>query len=286
MRFTSLSINIHIIDRKSKKYSAHFMMWLNSYYVLKTKERGRKNYSLINEWVAFNIGKLLDVPIPKAHIIKIDIKDKSSYGLLFDYKLPVDYLHVCHVQNIPVWKFLSKLRNVDTFSNLLVFDIWINNKDRSSNYGNLLVTKKDDSYYYYAIDHALSFGGYYLDNESKILLKKSKICQLNFSSANHPYPFNHVYEAIKLNIEFQGCNPFDDVLNKMSKITESQIEDIFNQVPKNTDWFEQEDIDIYIEYLMRRKNNVILYLEQLIEKMWFPNASPGCYFKLFNKIRG
>ncbi|WP_241735429.1 PIN domain-containing protein, partial [Anoxybacillus flavithermus] len=31
MRFTSLSINIHIMDRKSKKYSAHFMMWLNSY---------------------------------------------------------------------------------------------------------------------------------------------------------------------------------------------------------------------------------------------------------------
>ncbi|MGJ3206044.1 siderophore ABC transporter substrate-binding protein, partial [Geobacillus thermoleovorans] len=28
---TSLSINIHIMDRKSKKYSAHFMMWLNSY---------------------------------------------------------------------------------------------------------------------------------------------------------------------------------------------------------------------------------------------------------------
>ncbi|MCG6171252.1 hypothetical protein JEG43_13680, partial [Anoxybacillus sp. LAT_35] len=31
MRFTSLSINIHIMDKKYKKYSAHFMMWLNSY---------------------------------------------------------------------------------------------------------------------------------------------------------------------------------------------------------------------------------------------------------------
>ncbi|MEW5323343.1 hypothetical protein V2J23_14735, partial [Geobacillus thermoleovorans] len=28
------SICIHIIDRKSKKYSAHFMMWLNSYLLL------------------------------------------------------------------------------------------------------------------------------------------------------------------------------------------------------------------------------------------------------------
>ncbi|MED3735009.1 hypothetical protein, partial [Geobacillus stearothermophilus] len=31
MRFTSLSINIHIIDKERRKYSAHFMMWLNSY---------------------------------------------------------------------------------------------------------------------------------------------------------------------------------------------------------------------------------------------------------------
>ncbi|WP_233130456.1 restriction endonuclease subunit S [Geobacillus sp. FJAT-46040] len=29
-----MSINIHIMDRKSKKYSAHFMMWLNSYATL------------------------------------------------------------------------------------------------------------------------------------------------------------------------------------------------------------------------------------------------------------
>ncbi|WP_230847091.1 hypothetical protein, partial [Geobacillus stearothermophilus] len=27
----SLSINIHIIDKERRKYSAHFMMWLNSY---------------------------------------------------------------------------------------------------------------------------------------------------------------------------------------------------------------------------------------------------------------
>ncbi|EPR26455.1 hypothetical protein I656_03914 [Geobacillus sp. WSUCF1] len=33
MRFTSLSINIHIIDKERRKYSAHFMMWLNSYVV-------------------------------------------------------------------------------------------------------------------------------------------------------------------------------------------------------------------------------------------------------------
>ncbi|WP_207559105.1 hypothetical protein, partial [Geobacillus thermoleovorans] len=31
MRFTSLSISIHIIDKERRKYSAHFMMWLNSY---------------------------------------------------------------------------------------------------------------------------------------------------------------------------------------------------------------------------------------------------------------
>ncbi|WP_220699895.1 hypothetical protein, partial [Geobacillus stearothermophilus] len=40
MRFTSLSINIHIIDKERRKYSAHFMMWLNSYnFVLHPVER-------------------------------------------------------------------------------------------------------------------------------------------------------------------------------------------------------------------------------------------------------
>ncbi|MGG4081801.1 hypothetical protein ABEV73_13315, partial [Geobacillus stearothermophilus] len=39
MRFTSLSINIHIIDKERRKYSAHFMMWLNSY----------KNFSIAYE---------------------------------------------------------------------------------------------------------------------------------------------------------------------------------------------------------------------------------------------
>ncbi|MED5041251.1 hypothetical protein P9848_04290, partial [Geobacillus stearothermophilus] len=40
MRFTSLSINIHIIDWKYKKYSAHFMMWLNSYLSVKSGQAG------------------------------------------------------------------------------------------------------------------------------------------------------------------------------------------------------------------------------------------------------
>ncbi|WP_143424840.1 MULTISPECIES: hypothetical protein [Geobacillus] len=34
-----MSINIHIIDKERRKYSAHFMMWLNSYK--------QKNYPII-----------------------------------------------------------------------------------------------------------------------------------------------------------------------------------------------------------------------------------------------
>lgn len=250
-------------------------------YVLKSMNKDSYNYSLINEWIAFNIGKLLNVPIPNAQVVSLQFKEKSNYGLLFEYRPPFDYLNLCETNKLPTWQFLSKLKNVNTFSNLLAFDIWINNKDRSSNYGNLLVNKQNNECFYYAIDHGLSFGGYFLNDENKIFLKKSKICELNFASKKHPYPYNHVYEAIKFNIHFRDYNPFADVIERMFRLKSSDIIEFFKQIPQDANWFKDEDVEIYTEYLMSRRENVVSYIEHLIKKMWFPNANSNFSLKLF-----
>ncbi|KFL15074.1 hypothetical protein ET31_08650 [Geobacillus stearothermophilus] len=56
MRFTSLSINIHIIDKERRKYSAHFMMWLNSYLGFILKEPNGEDV----QWVKMITSDVVD----------------------------------------------------------------------------------------------------------------------------------------------------------------------------------------------------------------------------------
>lgn len=226
-----------------------------------------KKFELLNEWMAYKIAQSIGLPVPSMCWTQIELDTKIFTGLSIDYIDHIDFVQLCTDQNVPLWNFFSRLKNVELLSRLLCFDLLINNQDRSSNLGNLLVKSSDDEFNFVAIDHGASFGIGDLPDLSLPM-------QLNFSSTRHPFPFNHVYDIIKFNIHFNSSfdKTFEKDLDCISRINKQTLEYFIEEIPsmyKST--IDHTTQTYYIEFLLNRKQQLLPYLKYLYERNWFPN---------------
>lgn len=276
-------------------------------YILKNEKIDNngtiQNYNcmFLNEMLAFQIGKYLDVPMPDAAIahvyqdfIEEDPTLRFAYrfeeGIYFATK-KLDNLENNLMSNIYELKNMGKnyvnrtwnsfFKNIDNRNkivNIIVFDIFIANFDRYRNEGNILISG-DYGRNIYAIDHGHAFWGPILD-QNKVNAMKNV-----FLEENYPLKFAHmvkqengrIFRALCQHIDLtsQLCNPFSDVVSKIEDISEDLIDEWLNNIPN--EWYIDKNIQsvYYKNYLLKQKDYVRVIIDSMVNIDLFDNYLGG-----------
>lgn len=231
--------------------------------VFKYSENIEKMY---REWLSTKIAQSLKIPVPNVRWNKINLGYGETVGLEFEFIENIDFIEHCHSLKIPLWKFFNTLSNSNQLIDLFCFDLWIDNIDRSSNLGNILIKFDGLQYLFVAIDH----GECFINLESA---QNNKI-ELPVLKETHPFPFHHVHDIIKLNITFEDGfdETFSNVINAINSFNLEKIDEFLNEIP----YIEiKEKIidqnDKYKLFLRERREELLPFLTELYVKNWFPH---------------
>lgn len=137
-------------------------------YVVKFQRvRKYRKREVVNEWLAANLARLLELPalttnivyMPDAALADLPVHRNSAYKS--GKHLAVPFLpHVKSYLELHEPLEKSSLNNHEHLSGMLLFDQWINNNDRSRT-NILFEEKKDGTYFFWMIDHGRCFPGAY-----------------------------------------------------------------------------------------------------------------------------
>ncbi|WP_416149885.1 HipA family kinase [Salipaludibacillus sp. HK11] len=176
---------------------------------------------LVNEFVAYRLAERLDLPVPKTSIVHVSdnlIQNSSRFpknivpGNHFGSFYYIDTI-------LPTKKSIFRCRNVDKIADMLLFDIWINNRDR--NLTNILVRKKKQDYQLILIDHDKVFN--HRDWKGENLIKNMSENKLEYRwGRNQKYFRNFINSkaAVKKS------------LRRIEALPKSEIAFIVNAIPK------------------------------------------------------
>lgn len=127
-------------------------------YVVKFLHPYIRKKSLPNEYLAYELGQFMDLPMPNCSVIYVPeeliqaspLKDLNvNPGLHFGSHFQVKTKKVNK-------KHLSQCSNIEKIADMFVFDIWVDNRDRKKN--NLLIVKEKGKLKLLCIDHDYIFG--------------------------------------------------------------------------------------------------------------------------------
>jgi|GEM_PF-5765207 len=134
-------------------------------YVVKTFVNPQGPRMIPNEWIAYRLGKLLDLPIPEARLVRIPQAVAKSapqpanpaafagpgphFGSRFDR----------HTIAEPTPTQLAACNNLDRTADMIVFDNWIKNWDRAWRRGKNILIQRGRTSRLVLIDHGGAFTG-------------------------------------------------------------------------------------------------------------------------------
>lgn len=267
------------------------------------------NCMFINELLAFQIGKYLEVPIPEA-VVAIVTKDsvENDPTIRFTYRFEegkffatkrlekvenniLKNYQELRIMNKPYldrpWKkFFKDIENKDDVSKIIAMDILIANFDRYINTGNILIDNCSRRRIY-AIDHGHSFFGPVWDeNKINCLSIKEITKEYIFSYANAilkevrrraAFGSGTVFGALEehVNIENLDKHSFSDVILKIRSINETMIREWCNNIPN--EWYIDKEVQItyYTNFLMHQKVAVEHIIQVLADQEAFTNYRGG-----------
>lgn len=236
--------------------------------VYKSIGNPESNKALINEWIGYNIAKLVDLPIPFSgaaiwdHNTDVDepiynelTKDDSvskHYGLGF-FSTQVE-----HSSPITSPSIYNKIKNKDDIPRIVLFDVLIGNYDR--NPGNLLLSYKKNNIKLHIIDHSHIFDIGCMWDDIQLDRITSEPIDINkiLESNNHQYSMFFEFRALDKNLIEEIINDFNN------SITKSKIEDIMNTIP--TEWsITSIEKKSAINYLNNRLTNLLSITNDLLK---------------------
>ncbi len=148
-------------------------------------------------------------------------------------------------------------RNKDHVAGILAVDLWLNNWDRSGNQGNTCIVQQGTSVCVIPIDYGVSF------TRRGQLFRSSDLGPMSNEwldlEAELKAP---VYAALAPAIE--GTDPFGEVLAKIEVVSQSELNDIWGEVP--AEWLSETDRTSINSYLLGRASSV---RHQLIQRRSF-----------------
>ena len=219
------------------------------YYVVKFANNPQGRRVLANELVGASLAKLLSLPVAHGAVILVNnalvryseelyIETKlgrtpCEAGLCFGSRCPVDPRVQATYDLLPS-TLLKRVKNLQDFCGMLVFDIWTSNTDSRQA---VFVNDEPNSYRAVMIDQSLSFGG--------------KAWQLTDFPRRCMYLDKRVYEGVR------GTEDFESWLTILEDaISEVVLKKAATRIP--IEWFEndQASLDHLLEQLCERKQGV------------------------------
>jgi len=221
----------------------------DGYYVVKFGNNPQGRRVLANELVCASLANLLSLPVAHGAVVLVnDVLVRYSEelymetgrgrtpceaGLCFGSRYPVDPRVQVTYDLLPS-SLLKRVKNLQDFCGMLVFDIWTSNTD---NRQAVFVNEEPNSYRAVMIDHSLSFGG--------------KAWQLTNFPRRCLYLDKRVYEGVR------GTRDFESWLNILENdINEAVLVKVASGIP--AEWFENEhaSFDHLMELLCERKQTI------------------------------
>lgn len=223
----------------------------NSMAIIKPINGPEGNLVLFNEIFCYRLAILLGLPMPSSGICVInkdtevfnDCVDSRHYGYGF-------YSQFLNKVIVLVPNIISKLKNIDVFFKLLLFDHIIFNTDRNA--GNLLVQYYKNDISLKIIDHTHVFVNQAIWDSTCL---KRCIARRDYNSTDILVHNRYLYEMFyqQLNINEKS---FEDVKIMLKKnITESTLRIISKDIPET--WLpSSDDLETLFEYILYRINHL------------------------------
>lgn len=217
-------------------------------YVIKYLNEDMNVRGLYNEYVAYQLGKALDIPMPHQELLDLDadfIRKTES----IHYKNPrtctciASEYHTGNVKINPV--ILKNITNQIDIPGIVLFDQLILNNDRSANPGNLFYDKKTKKLL--ALDHSHIFKDGLICNQNtlKRVLDSGPCIVDGIQGANYSYVSKYI----------NGHSPFEAFISKAKKIDLDLFFSIMKQIP--ADWnISPEEIEINFKVIEMQIKNV------------------------------
>ncbi|UDM74009.1 phosphatidylinositol 4-kinase [Vagococcus fluvialis] len=277
-------------------------------YFLKTEyvDGKHQNAVFFQELLCSLLAVEVGVPVPNFALIEIE-KDflENHGGLVFGQRFRpglyfgteeisnvennlIDNIELGHNEGLPRikrhWKgYYSEVINSEDYAKIIAFDFFIQNGDRFSNVGNLMVgeSEKGDRKVY-AIDHGHAFGSCFYDTAKVDLLSKNELgvsyidwilgAFWNVSGSLH---LGTIFIAMENNIMFDSGNPFLDIVDKIESLNKERLIELINEIP--TDWIAGGDSQklAYLSFLCRQKIIVKDIINRMIQLNAFSNHLGG-----------
>ncbi|MCZ4356159.1 MULTISPECIES: HipA family kinase [Enterococcus] len=251
------------------------------------------------------LARQLNVPVPNFAIIEIEkefveangelrFSNKFKPGLYFATE-EISDVEDNLVENIALAQQMGKPRirrtwtgyfkdvvNVQDYASIITFDLFVQNFDRFTNEGNLLVGNDGlGNRKVYAIDHGHAFAGPVYNLQKIEFLQKNKLPNyIDFfmellRNVGGGYSFGAVFQGIQNNIDLTTENPFSEIIYKIENFSELQLKTILNEIPD--EWVIQgvSQRNKYLEYLSRQKLLLRHIIMRMVNSNLFSNYMGG-----------
>lgn len=208
--------------------------------------------SIINEWMAYQLGKLINFPMPDCEIISIPDALIPSTESLKTGVLPGLAFGSFFKKNISVNDLsLAYCKNINNLADMLIFDMWIHNRDRNKN--NMIIVNDPQPRLLF-IDHDKAFCGRIWEDCD--LIKYSK-------NINPKWSKNQIYFMKHL----KNIDLFQNTLQLIQSLTIAQIREAVYSIPGEWNLKESEQ-EYLIDFLLQRRELLGEQIQQ-IKKTYF-----------------
>lgn len=238
--------------------SPYFCNTDDGIYVVKFKENTEGSRGLVNEYICYELANLIGVPIPKAKLIEIpkesvfyiDNRSSNRVRVKFGFAFGSEFIDAMAVISE---KMIFDCINKHDFLKIILFDHIIENMDRDTNYGNLLLDRNNNIVL--VIDNERVFGAGNIWNEIS--------CRQRMKDPNKLLNFkkNSIYFWMKNSTPLQNYRT--EVESSFSKVSESDIHRIVNEIPSDWDC-SPTDRRALIDYLLNRFTRVKSLLDLIL----------------------
>lgn len=213
-------------------------------YVVKFNNYRNRTKEIVNEYIVGKLAELLSLPVLPMQVIYVSKEEINSLPRKIGKKIQTAGNHISfpfidHCQpftNVSDSIQKDELMNRSSLAGMIVFDIWVNNSDRSRT--NLLLQPISSGYHFHMIDHGRCF----------------------------PEGYNWTVESLMQNIQFRTNMPIykwatsllnheDELrifMHQILALEKKDIEDIFLSIPG--DWYiTDEEKEQLLLFLLRQR---------------------------------
>lgn len=223
-------------------------------YVVKLMSNPVGEMILAHEYIANKLATYLGLPVAKGELVYLPnelIKKTPEIQISTDQTCPhFGSLYYPNVVRPTTEKRIKKCANLHQIAGIIVFDHWVRNRDRCSNYFNLIIEEGDEQNKLYMIDHA---GCFFSNIRSNKLLREA-VDYMDVFWGDLYKEFNQYLRDRKLFLRYIGA---------IEQFPDDEIQKIVYSTPPEWE-SDNEELEALAAYLIQRKKNLNEPIEKLL----------------------